>query len=173
MTEPSWDSAKLVSEDWLLVDASDPTYADAVIKDLGHMMDVRSGLALLRRLNAFGRRVVIVRPDPTDPPNAWIKPRGRRAAPAAESSTGETNGGGKPAASAGTASDITLAYDPNDWPSPAHPGSPTSDAILFALLHEGCRYIEGTVGGALHRAGALVLYDAAEVHSYQSERDHA
>jgi hypothetical protein len=169
VADPPHKSDKPRAHDWLLVDAADPTYVDAVVSKLTHIMGVPSGRALLRRVYETGRSVTIGRPDPTDPPNAWVRPADLRAATAAGKPTGETSGRDEPVVGTGTGSDSIVAYEPADWPSPTDPASPVSDAMLFALLQEACRQIEGTAEPSLYRTGGQPLYETAEVGRYQSE----
>ncbi len=157
--------------DWLLVDATDPTYGDRVVADLTDIVGTASGRSLLRRVRSNGRLVRIERPDPTDPPNAWVRPEDLPAAAASGNPTGEGQGRG-PVVGAGTGSDSVVAYDPADWPSPIDPASPPSDAMLFALLQEACHQTEGNADPALYATCAEALYRAAEVERYLSERGH-
>jgi len=171
MTEPQADNGRTVSDNCLLVDAADPTYADTVISDLTKIRGVPSGMALLRRLSATGHCVAIMRSAPTDPPNAWVRPSNRGRA--SELGTGDrvANRPGEMTPTAQTGFNSVIAYDPTDWPSPAHPSSPASDAVLFALLLEACGQIETPADANPHRYDGSPIYDAAQVGRYQSERD--
>ncbi len=141
--------------DWMLVDAADPTYADRVIGDLTDITGTQSGKALLRRIFLSQHAVRIVRAAVTDPPNAWVRP-------------------GNPHSTRGTpaGSDALIAYDPADWPSQAYPRSPPSDAVLFALLTDACRFAEGTELAMDEAASATHLFDSTEVAGYRTERGY-
>jgi hypothetical protein len=101
-----------------VVDATESTYADAVVADLTDILATPSGRGVLRRIHAAGKAVRIERPPPTQPPNAWLQPADAR---------------------------VLIAYDPGDWPMAIDPRSPASDAVLFALLSELCREGEANV----------------------------
>jgi hypothetical protein len=148
---PAWPAP----HDWMLVDASDPIYADRVIGDLTDITGTQSGKALLRRIFHSQHAVRIVRVARTDPPNAWVRPSNARTADG-------THAG----------SDALIAYDPADWPSQAHPGSPPSDAILFALLANACHLAEGAEVPMDEAASASHLFDSADVARYRTERGY-
>jgi hypothetical protein len=141
--------------DWMLVDAADPLYADRVIGDLTDITGTPSGKALLRRIFLSQHAVRIVRIAATDPPNAWVRPNNARSAPGTQAG-----------------SDALIAYDPADWPSQAFPGSPPSDAILFALLADACHLAEGAELPMGDAASASRLFDGPEVAHYRTERGH-
>src|SRR3954451_3738486 len=109
-------------EDWLLVDPPEPGYADAVVADISRLAATISGRYLLDDLRASGYGLVIEKPPRTDPPNAYARPHDPQAA------------------TTGQGSDSTIAYDPRDWPSPLHRGSPLSDVMLFTLLRQVLPY---------------------------------
>jgi hypothetical protein len=146
-------SAQPGTHDWMLVDAADPTYADRVIGDLTDITSAPTGRALLRRIFLTKRTVRIVRGAATDPPNAWVRPSNAR-----------------PANGTDAGSDSVVAYDPTDWPSPAHPGSPSSDAVLFALLGEACRFAEGSA--VVGYSADTSLFDSPDIVRYRQERGH-
>ena len=148
---PAWPPP----HDWMLVDAADPTYADQVIGNLTDITGAESGKALLRRIFHSGHAVRIVQAAATDPPNAWVRPSNART----------THG-------TPTGNDALIAYDPADWPSQAYPGSPPSDAVLFALLTDACRLTEGVELPTGEAASASHLLDSAEVARYRTERGH-
>jgi hypothetical protein len=155
--------------DWLLVDATDPSYGDRVVADLTDIVSTGSGRALLRRLRVSGRVVRVERPDPTDPPNAWVRPENVLAATAAGEPTSTSPAGGA-AVGTGAGSDSIVGYDPADWPSPINPASLASDAVLLALLQEACRQTEGSAKPTHYGASTEALCSAAEVELYQRER---
>ncbi|HTI80563.1 MAG TPA: hypothetical protein VL614_08965 [Acetobacteraceae bacterium] len=148
---PAWPAP----HDWMLVDAADPIYVDRVVGDLTDITGTQSGKALLRRIFLSRHAVSIVHAAATDPPNAWVRPGSARA-------TGGTQ----------TGSDALIAYDPADWPSQAYPGSPPSDAVLFALLTDACRLAEGDELAMGEAASVSLLFDSAEVARYRTERGH-
>lgn len=148
---PAWPAP----HDWMLVDAANPTYADRVIGDLTDITGTQSGKILLRRIFLSRHAVRIVRVAATDPPNAWVRPSNGRTADATQSG-----------------SDAIIAYDPADWPSQAHPDSPSSDAVLFALLAEACRLAEGVDVTADDAAHPSHLFDSVEATRYRTERGY-
>jgi hypothetical protein len=94
------------------IQSAGPAFTDAVLRDLRRLTRIAAGRGLLLALREYGVTVLIRRPDPPlDPPNAWIMP---------------------PRAQAG--GEVTVVYDPADWPSIAHPGSKPGDAVLLGLL---------------------------------------
>ena len=107
----------------LRVSPADPAFADAVLLDVLRIRRTAAGRSLFSRLRAAKRVITIEKPNrPTDPPNAWTQPR-------------------LPDSPSGT--EIVIAYNPADWPSPAWPGSPPSDAILFARLEDAVAIASG------------------------------
>ena len=141
------------AHDWLLVDTADPEFTDRVIGDITDILRTAIGRALLRRIFVTNRAVHVIPVAHLDPPNAWVRP----FAPASEA--------------AGAGRNSLLAYEPADWPSPAHPGSPPSDAVLFSLLREACRIAEGTAA-AQDQPPAVPLYDGDDIARYREERGH-
>lgn len=140
--------------DWMLVDAADPIYADRVIGDLTDIAGTPSGKTLLRRIFLSRHAIRIVRGAATDPPNAWVRSSNAR--------TNDTQ----------TGSDALIAYDPADWPSQAYPGSPPSDAVLFALLTDACRLADGAGLAMGEAASASHLFESPDLGRYRTERGH-
>lgn len=138
------------SRDWLLIDAVDPIYADRVVANLTGIVGTATGRALLRRLRASRRVTSIIPPEPTDPPNAWTRLREPTAA--------------------GSGPDIIVAYDPADWPHPLDPAARAADAVLFALLQDACRQIEGAAASGARARAAEPPDRAPEVARYEGER---
>ena len=123
------------------VDRGDHGHAGAVLADLTRLARVPAGRALLRRLATMADTITISKPPPLDPPNAWI--------------VAETLAGPRA---------MRVYYDPRDWPSPAHPGGPDSDGLLFLQLS----YVEQWLrdGRAPPRGDATLSWEP-----YSHERD--
>ncbi|HTZ71874.1 MAG TPA: hypothetical protein VMB71_14550 [Acetobacteraceae bacterium] len=101
------------------VSPADPAFADAVLADVLRIRRTEVGRALFAALRGSRRVVTVRKPTPApDPPNAWTQP------------------------SPANAQEILLAYNPFDWPCPAHPDSPPSDAMLFARLGDAVAIAE-------------------------------
>ena len=95
----------------------DPTFANAVLADIGRIRATPAGRALFRRLLELGASVTIDKPQPpTDPPNAWTR-----------------------LATADAQRNTVIAYDPANWRSPALP----SDVILFGRLCDAIALASG------------------------------
>lgn len=119
--------------------ASDDTvFVDAVTRDIGRLAHRPEGEAVLRRGDALGRPVKIIKPDPpTEPPNAWIVPDDIAAATSAGTSIAKTEEGAA-IASRGTGSGCgsTIVYNPADWPRQGDADSPTSVEVLLTALRQ-------------------------------------
>lgn len=95
-------------------------YTDAVLADIDRIRRTAAGANLFRALCDAGRGVTVERPDPpTEPPNAWTR---------LSRDSGDT--------------DIVIAYDPIDWPSPHRFGALPSDAVLFGRLQDALTMTE-------------------------------
>lgn len=106
----------------LRIKPANPVFTDSVLADLRRISETATGRALFRRVRDAGRTVTIEKPDPpTDPPNAWTLPRSL----------------GNPS------TEIVIAYDPADWPSPARLGSLPSDVVLFGRLEDAVAMATG------------------------------
>lgn len=152
--------------DWLLVDASQPGFADGVLEGLGEIFRTTAGRALLRGVYVSGRCVRIERHPPTPSPNASVRPADLQAATAAGQPTGDSMPDGEPRLGTGTGSDSLIWFDAVHWPNPTVPAWLTADVLLFALLVEAARHVQGAARplefantGAAEAAGdALVQY---------------
>jgi hypothetical protein len=119
---------------------ADPTFANAVLADIGRIRATQAGRALFRRLLELGASVTIDKPQPpTDPPNAWTR-----------LANADAQGG-----------DSVIAYDPANWRSPALP----SDVILFGRL---CDAIALASGEAMAKPTESDI--PPEVETYLRER---
>jgi hypothetical protein len=114
------------------LDPSDIGFVHAVVVDLDRIAATPEGEEVLRRGDAIGHHVRIVKPDPpTEPPNGWILPDDLAAATAQGVAAA---GGGHTGTGAGCGS--TIVYDPADWPRRGDPRSPTSVGMLLLLLRQ-------------------------------------
>jgi hypothetical protein len=128
----------------LRLNPADPTFANAVLVDIGRIRATTAGRALFRRLLELGASVTIDKPlPPTSPPNAWTR-----------LANADRQGG-----------DAMIAYDPADWP--ANRPNPTlpSDAILFGRLLDAIAMASGGDGAKRCEADF-----PAEVERYLRER---
>jgi len=108
----------------------DILFVNDVVSDLGRLAHAPEGEEVLRRGDAIGHTVRIVKPDPpTEPANGWILPDDLAAATAQADSVA----GGEPTG-VGAGCGSTIVYDPADWPRRGDPRSPTSTRILLLLL---------------------------------------
>ncbi len=106
----------------LRVKPAGPAFTHAVFADLTAIRETASGRAVFRRLRDAGVIVTIERPDPpTEPPNAWTRPREIGV----------------------TGSEIVIVYDPANWPSACQPNSGSSDIILFGRLDDAAAIANG------------------------------
>jgi hypothetical protein len=145
--------------DWLVVTRAEPGYAEAVVKDMSRIAKTASGRAVLERIRASGRSVEIQKPDAVDPPNAWVRPH-------------DAHANAPPKAGDGRGSDCIVAYDPRQWPNPAHPSVGSSDVLLFTMLREALDHLLGTADLSHGQAGPAVVADDSVVAGYQRERDN-
>ncbi len=130
--------------------AGDMRFVADVVGNLGRIVHTAEGEAVFRHGDALGRPIVIIKPDPpTEPPNAWIIPDDLAAATAegVAIGRGEAEGGAGRGTGAGCGS--TIAYDPADWPRQGDRHSPTSDAVLLAMLRQANRNAAGKSDPAL------------------------
>jgi hypothetical protein len=119
-------------------------YAFSVVDDLGNVVDLPDGEAVLAECDSLGRRISIIKPDPpTNPPNGYVEPNDRRAATMRGIETGETTADGELVLGTGTGSDCRISYDPSDWPRPGDPTSPGRAPVLLALLRQAAVYAKG------------------------------
>jgi hypothetical protein len=119
-------------------------YAFSVVDDLGNVVDLPDGEAVLAECDALGRSICIVKPDPpTDPPNGYVEPDDRRAATMRGIETGLATADGEPILGTGTGSGSRISYDPADWPRPGDPASPGRAQVLLALLRQAAIYAKG------------------------------
>jgi hypothetical protein len=151
MSDNSARSATTRRADWLVVARAEPGYAESVVMDMSRIGGTGSGRALLERIRDSGHSVTIQKPDPIDPPNAWVRPQDRHAA------------GG---------SDCVVVYDPRQWPNPAQLGVPSSDVLLFAILHQAVGQLVGTANLLREQAGETVAMDSEALADYRRERDN-
>lgn len=100
----------------LLVQHQDHAHADAVLADIGRLGETQAGRERVDAIVYAAVRVRVARPEPVEPPNAWLREGGVNC-------------------------DLTLNYDPREWPSAAHPGSPPSAEVLARLLDEAAERI--------------------------------
>jgi hypothetical protein len=116
----------------IIVDGSDPDFAQATLNDLATIGTTQRGQERLRSLEESGRRVSITsRSNPHDPDNAETHPDNvADALPAGQTVVDED---GNLVRGTGRGSDSAVEYDPSHWPNQAHPQSP-SDAMLFHEL---------------------------------------
>jgi hypothetical protein len=145
--------------DWLVVTRAEPGYAEAVVKDMSRIAKTASGRAVLERIRASGHAVQIQKPDAVDPPNAWVRPHAADA-------------NAPPRTGAGRGSDCIVAYDPRQWPNPAHASVGSSDVLLFTMLREALDHLLGTADPPHGQAGPAVVADDAVVAGYLRERDN-
>ncbi len=155
--------------DWLLVEADDTAHAEGVLAALCDIFATRAGRAMLRALYASGRAARIARPAPTSPPNASARPADLAAATAAGRPTGQTAPDGAPLLGTGAGSDSLIAFDAADWPNPTAPQWASADALLFALLAEAARQVQGAAeplgfveAAAAEAAGEALAHYLAE-----------
>jgi hypothetical protein len=159
MNSHAVDSGTAGRSDWLVVARAEPGYAEAVVKDMSRIAKTASGRAVLERIRASGHSVQIQKPDAVDPPNAWVRPHDPDAS--------------RPAmARSGHGSDCIVAYDPRQWPNPAHPSVGSSDVLLFTMLREALDHLLGTADVSRREAGPAVVPDDEVVAGYQRERDN-
>lgn len=126
----------------LTIVSDDPIFIDAVTHDIGELAHRPEGDATLRRGDALGHPVRIIKPDPaTEPPNAWITPDDISAASSTNASIGKPRGGAVRGTGAGCGS--TIVYDPADWPRPGDPKSPDSVTVLLIALRQANTNAEG------------------------------
>jgi hypothetical protein len=120
----------------IAIAADDMRFVTEVIGELGRIVHTVQGEAVIREGDALGRRVLIVKPDPsTEPRNAWTLPDDLAAATAA----GLAVAGGR----GGTGTGSTIVYDPADWPRRGEAGPPSSDAVLLMMLRQANRNAAG------------------------------
>ena len=113
----------------------DMSFVAAVIDDLGRLAHLPAGEEALRRGDAMGRPVVIVKPfPPTDPANAWTIPDDLAAASLSGLSVSGADGGA--VEGAGTGCGSTIAYNPADWPERGSPDRPGRIEILLMLFDQ-------------------------------------
>jgi hypothetical protein len=105
----------------LAVKRADQPYAGEVVIWLTRLRDAPVGAALIDRLADRVPDVIIRKPEPTDPPNAWIEP------------------GDAAAIAGGPGCACLVHFDPRDWPSPADPAGRPPDVILYAMLQQAER----------------------------------
>jgi hypothetical protein len=152
MSDPAAPTQAAGRKDWLVVETPEPGYADAVVADISRLAATISGRYLLDDLRASGYGLVVEKPARSDPPNAYARPHDPEAA------------------TTGRGSDTTIGYDPRDWPSPIHRGSPPSDLMLFTLLREALPYLWGIAEPALFAAAEMSGAEVADVEMYRRER---
>lgn len=127
----------------LTIASDDPIFIDAVARDIGQLARRPEGDAALRRGDALGHPVKIVKPEPaTEPPNAWITPDDISAASSANAFIGKAEGGGATRGTGGGCGS-TIVYDPADWPRPGDPDLPDSVAVLLIGLQQANTNAEG------------------------------
>jgi hypothetical protein len=115
--------------------SGDVLFVSRVVADLGRLVHDPAGEAALKDGDALGRRVTIMKPDlATDPPNAWTLPDDLAAACAAGVALGGNGRAARRGSGAGCGS--TIVYDPEDWPRPGDPASPSRVAVLLMLLRQ-------------------------------------
>jgi len=116
--------------------SDDIRFVADVVGDLGRLVYSAEGENVLRRGDAMGHNVRIVKPEPpTEPPNGWILPDDIAAATAPGIAIGSApSSGGSTGTGAGCGS--TMVYDPADWPRRGDPSSPASTDILLVLLRQ-------------------------------------
>lgn len=139
--------AKSVAADsmWLQIDSPAPGYASSVVTVVGRISRTRSGRTILQRLRDSGGSFKIERPEPaTEPPNAWTQRRD------------SSDDGG---------TEVVIAYDPADWPSPAQPDGQPSDVVLFRLFEDALTMATGAAFSGEPGAGA-----SPAMAAYVSER---
>lgn len=157
--------------DWLLVDATNSTYADAVVADLTDILGTQCGRALLREIHTGADVVTIERPAQTQPPNAWVQVADRPAPGVA--ATAQRIDEAVATAAADARCRIRVAYDPIHWPTPIDPRSPPSDTVLFALLQQAGQATKCQGPNPIAEADAPPLYVSDAVSRYQRERGRA
>lgn len=115
----------------------DVLFVTEVVSDLASIVHLPEGEDVLRRGDAIGHKVRIIKPEPpTEPPNAWILPDDLAAATAQEVAAGPADAGDRAPAGTGAGCGSTIVYDPADWPRHSDPRSPTSVEILLLLLRQ-------------------------------------
>jgi hypothetical protein len=125
---------------WLQIDTPEAGYAGSVVTLVARIARTPSGRAILEGIRASGCNVKIERPDPpTDPPNAWVRPRDPHGR---------------------TGMEIVIAYDPADWPSPVQLGSLPSDLVLFGLFEDALMMATGAERPNEPGAGASPAMEA-------------
>jgi hypothetical protein len=126
----------------LTIACDDPVFIDAVARDIGQLVHRPEGDATLRRGDALGHPVRIIKPDPaTEPPNAWITPDDIGAASSTDALVGKAEGGAIRGTGAGCGS--MIVYSPADWPRPGDPASPDSVEVLLIALRQANTNAEG------------------------------
>lgn len=124
-------------------DGEDMVFVAAVIDDLGRLAHWPAGEETLRRGDAIGLPVLIVRPaPPTAPANAWTVPDDLAAATLPEVSLRQPDGSA--VRGAGTGCGSTIAYDPADWPEGGGDDLPGGAAILLTMLDQANANAAGT-----------------------------
>jgi hypothetical protein len=127
----------------LTIAGDDPIFIDAVTFDIGRLAHRPEGDAILRRGDALGHLVQIIKPDPpTEPPNAWIRPEDIGAASSTNALVGKAGGGGA-IRGTGAGCSSTIVYNPADWPRPGYPDSPDSVEVLLIALRQANTNAEG------------------------------
>jgi hypothetical protein len=134
-----------MSDPRLRITRASPLFTDSVLADIDRIRRTMAGANLFRALCDAGRSVTVEQPDPpTDPPNAWTR---------------------LPNCNDRGSTDIVIAYDPIDWPSPHRFGDLPSDVVLFARLQD---VLAATAGSAdLGLIGATV---SPAMEAYLRER---
>jgi hypothetical protein len=105
----------------LVVKRADPAYASEVVIWLTRIDNTPTGAALMKRIRTAEPRILICKPDPTEPPNAWTQPEGGGIAGSRQ---------GRP---------CLVHFDPRDWPHPVDPQRRAADIVLYELLQQAER----------------------------------
>ena len=125
----------------IAIASSDMRFVADVVNDLTLIVHAPVGEQVLRQIDTLGRPIRIVRPEPpTEPPNAWTVPDDLAAATEAGLQLGQP---GDARTGTGTGSGSTIAYDPADWPSRGHAGSPSSVDVLLMMLRQAAMNAAG------------------------------
>jgi hypothetical protein len=112
-------------------------FVGSVVGDLGRILDLPDGAALLERADALGHATEIALPDrPTIPINGWTVPDDLQAATEAGAPCAPPDQEGGPPRGTGKGCGSTIFYNPSDWQTPGEPHAVPSWQVLMALLQQ-------------------------------------